>query len=292
MTLTTGLSGTFAGLRDFVSDASSSVERLVNEDHIRLAVTGLSRAGKTVFITSLVHNLLALGQGRNTLPKVTKRLTVDGTSRLRSVTVLPVGAALLPHFNPSEKLTALASDSPDWPAPTTDLAQVSLEIEIERLSRVRQRLGRRRVRLDILDYPGEWLLDLPMLDQSFSDWSTATLALLRASPRREVCGRFLEFEAAQRFDDRAEEGMIQRGHALYREALDACRKRFGLRYLQPGRFVCPGWRSDAPFMWFFPLDMPRRAGKAGTVGALLQERFEAYKRDMRLVTAQPAPGGR
>jgi predicted YcjX-like family ATPase len=55
-----------------------------------------------------------------------------------------------------------------------------------------------------------------------------------------------------------------------------------LRYLQPGRFVSPGARADAPFMWFYPVDMPDAPCSAGSVAALLQERFEAYKRGMRL----------
>ena len=60
-----------------------------------------------MFITSLVQNLLALGQGRDTLPKVTARLTQDGTSRLRSVSVMPAG--VLPVFDHAKKLGELAA---------------------------------------------------------------------------------------------------------------------------------------------------------------------------------------
>jgi len=38
---------------------------LIKGSTIRLAVTGLSRAGKTVFITSLVHNLLSIAGAAN-----------------------------------------------------------------------------------------------------------------------------------------------------------------------------------------------------------------------------------
>ncbi|WP_241771256.1 YcjX family protein, partial [Acidisphaera rubrifaciens] len=41
---------------------------------LRVAVTGLARSGKTVFLTSLLANLLALGQGRDTLPGLTRAL--------------------------------------------------------------------------------------------------------------------------------------------------------------------------------------------------------------------------
>ena len=45
-----------------------------------------------------------------------------------------------------------------------------------------------------------------------------------------------------------------RGHRLYKAALERCRAEFGLRYLQPGRFLTMGARNDAPFLWFFPAD--------------------------------------
>ncbi len=38
------------------------------QERLRVAVTGLSRSGKTVFITSLLANLLAAGQGKRVLP--------------------------------------------------------------------------------------------------------------------------------------------------------------------------------------------------------------------------------
>ena len=40
--------------------------------------------------------------------------------------------------------------------------------------------GPRVVHLDIVDYPGEWLLDLPLMNQSFEEWSTAAIATARA----------------------------------------------------------------------------------------------------------------
>ena len=118
MKFSVGSAGAVAtGLRGLAAGGVAGVERALNEDRIRLAVTGLSRAGKTVFITSLVQNLLALGQGRDTLPKVTARLIQDGTSRLRSVSVMPAGAGVLPVFDHAAKLGELAAATPSWPPP-------------------------------------------------------------------------------------------------------------------------------------------------------------------------------
>ena len=270
-----------SGLRGLASSSVAGVERSLNEDRIRLAVTGLSRAGKTVFITSLIHNLLALGQGRDTLPRITKRLSQNGVSRLRGVEVLPAGAGVLPFFDYAAKLRGMTATVPSWPPRTEDLAQVSLALEIERPSSFGRKLGSRRVRLDVLDYPGEWLLDLPMLSQSYVEWSAQTLGLLRTMPRLGCSEPFLAFTADLRPDDRAEESLLHKGHLLYRDVLETCRTRHGLRYLQPGRFICLGPNSDAPFMWFFPMAVSLQTPRPGSAAALLQERFIAYQQHMR-----------
>ncbi|MGI3777900.1 MAG: YcjX family protein, partial [Janthinobacterium lividum] len=42
---------------------------------VRVGVTGLARAGKTVFLTSLAANLLAHGAGLEVLPSLVGRVT-------------------------------------------------------------------------------------------------------------------------------------------------------------------------------------------------------------------------
>ena len=276
------IAGAMEGARNLARGAAASVDDQVNATVIRLAVTGLSRAGKTVFITSLIQNLLALGQGRDTLPLISRRLSAGGGNRLRSVRVVPAGVQTLPHFDFAEKLAELSADQPAWPPRTEDLAEISIELEIERGSVLGRRLGNRRIRLDILDYPGEWLLDLPLLAQSFLAWSRQTIARLRAPPHRALAQAFLDFhDNAIRPDDPADDATIRRGHRLYRDAIQACRTQLGLRYLQPGRFLCPGPRGDAPFLWFFPQFPGPAMPRAGSAAALLQDRFEAYKREIR-----------
>ena len=72
-----------------LNDVLYGVEKLgrglIGQPRIRLAVTGLTRAGKTVFITSLVANLLAAGRGRRTLPL----FEAAAGGRLRSVRLVP-----------------------------------------------------------------------------------------------------------------------------------------------------------------------------------------------------------
>ena len=272
-------------VRNFVSRLGSSLESTLNDQTIRIAVTGLSRAGKTVFLTSLLTNLLAMKAGRQTLPAFAARLDQGGPGRLRNIRLLPAGAGTVPRFDLMAKLADLAGERPHWPARTEDLAAVELELDIKPaagvLNGLRAVAGTPRLTLMFLDYPGEWLLDLPLLGKSYAVWSAETLARLRQAPRAGIAAPFLAFLAAINPDRPADDALLLRGHRLYREVLERCRGELGLRYLQPGRFLCPGPRSEAPFFWFFPIDNVPANPAPGTAGELLRERFETYKADMR-----------
>ena len=59
------------------------------------------------------------------------------------------------------------------------------------------------------------------------------------------------------------------------------RDQYGLSFLQPGRFLCRGTLGDVPYLWFAPLDVAsdNDALAPHTLGALMEERFEVYKRE-------------
>jgi predicted YcjX-like family ATPase len=263
----------FRLLTDAASRTGEAALALVGQERVRLAVTGLSRAGKTVFLTSLVANLVAAGAGRRTLP------ALDATGgRLRRARVVPPGVEATPRFDAESHLAALATDPPTWPARTDDLATLSLELTLRRRGIYGQFLPDREVTLDLLDYPGEWLLDLPMFAQDFAEWSDQTLARLTTGIRAAPAAEFLAFANGLPATAPAEDSLARHGHALYRRFLTTARDDLGLRFLQPGRFLNPGPAGDAPLLWFFPLP----AGARGSaLGALLARRHEAYLRDQR-----------
>ena len=271
-----GTEAALYGIRD-------KVDRSFNEDVVRLAVTGLSRAGKTVFITSLIQNLLALGDGYDSLPALSQALGKSTGSRLREMRIIPPSDGITPWFDYPSKVAKLASDRPDWPRPTDDLAEISLSVHVERRSMFGQVLGERRVRLDILDYPGEWLLDLPLLGQTYQDWSRQTLQLMGVEPRLSSFAAFRAYVSTSfQPNHSVQDALIQRAHILYKEALKACQTQHGLRYLQPGRFLCPGPEgAEMPFLWFFPMEVPDGAPLPGSVAELLVGRFERYKQHIR-----------
>ncbi len=263
----------FGLLRDLADGTEHLGRALIGQERIRLAVTGLTRAGKTVFLTSLVANLIAAGRGSHTLPAFE---TAAGF-RLRAVRLVPAGVQAVPRFDVHGHLSALAQDPPHWPDRTEDLSTLELTLELDRGSLLGGLLGRRTVTLELLDYPGEWLLDLPMLGQDYATWSAETLARLRAPERLPATRDFLGFVDALPADAPEEEALARRGHALYRDALRACRDRLGLRFLQPGRVLNPGPRGEAPILWYFPLPHPQGGGLA----SLLRRRHAAYVADQR-----------
>jgi hypothetical protein len=275
-----GLSRPLGLLRDAAWTAEQLGRTALGQERLRVAVTGLSRSGKTVFITSLLANILAAGQGRRALPA----LEAASGGRLRDVRLVPAAAQTVPRFDLAGHLGALAADPPAWPGRTEDLSTVELTLTLERSSWIGGGLlGRRTVTLELLDYPGEWLLDLPMLSQEYAAWSAATLDRLRHEPRAAACAAFLSFVDALPAAAPAEEALARRGYLLYRDALRVCRDELGMRLLQPGRALNPGPRGEAPILWFFPLPHPEGSG----LSDLLRQRFDAYLADQRDTFFEP-----
>jgi hypothetical protein len=264
-------------IEDALAGVGDLARAVAGRERIRLAVTGLSRAGKTVFLTSLVANLLAAGQGARTLPA----LEAASGGRLRGARLVPAGVETTPRFDAAGHLAALAADPPRWPERTEDLSTLEIALELAPAGIFGQArelfAGSRTVTLELLDYPGEWLLDLPMLSQSYAEWSRETMERLRRGRRAEAARAFLDFIDALPREAPADEAVARHGFALYRDALRACRDRLGFRFLQPGRALNPGPRGEAPILWFFPLPHPEASGLAEAMA----RRHAAYLEDQR-----------
>lgn len=238
---------------------------------IRLGVTGLSRAGKTIFITSLVHNLIA-----------GTRMPLFGAmaeGRLIGAQLAEQPDDQVPRFAYEKHLEDLTGRDPQWPASTSRVAELRLTLRYQSASWLGSMTGPRAVHLDIVDYPGEWLLDLPLLTKSFSEWSAEALGLARNPPRLKLAGDWLK--AVENADplaeatDTAAEGLA----AAFTGYLRACRAdEHGLSTLPPGRFLMPGEMEGSPALTFSPLPGPAETPRSNTLYAMMERRYEAYKR--------------
>jgi predicted YcjX-like family ATPase len=246
---------------------------------VRLGVTGLARAGKTVFITSLIRNLA--GGGR--LPF----LAAMAEGRIDRAYLEPQPDDRVARFAYEQHLAELARDPPQWPESTRQVSQLRLTVEYRSAGTLRRALTPGRLHVDIVDYPGEWLLDLPLLDLSFAQWSAQALADAHARRSLPAARLWLEYVAALESTGPAEEHRAIDGAKLFTLYLQEARAADGslaapLLAPGPGRFLLPGDLAGSPLLTFFPLPPPAAGSSSGqhprgSLGAMLARRFESYK---------------
>ncbi|MDE9457207.1 YcjX family protein [Xenorhabdus bovienii] len=258
------------------NELKSLVNRGVDR-HFRLAVTGLSRSGKTAFITSLVNQLLHVHSGAR-LPLFSA--VRDG--RLLGVKRVPQRDFGVPRFAYDENIAALHDTPPYWPIPTQGVSEIRLALRYRSEdSLLRYLKETSTLYLEIVDYPGEWLLDLPMLEQSYLAWSRQMNGMLKgeraswAKPWLELCQQCDPLAPA-------DENLLARIAQAYTDYLHQCKTQ-GLHFIQPGRFILPGDLAGAPALQFFPwpnidgIGEPQlaKADKHTNIG-MLRERFAYY----------------
>src|SRR6266511_1834089 len=112
---------------------SGSLGELAGGATVWLAVTGLSRSGKTVFVTSLIHNLLSCAHNPNRMPL----LGVVGERRLIAATLEAAKANRLPRFPYLDNIDKMAI--PDWPARTEGISEIGIEVRFAPAGRARLR---------------------------------------------------------------------------------------------------------------------------------------------------------
>ncbi len=238
---------------------------------LRLGVTGLARAGKTVFITALVHNLIHGGR----LPVF--RAAAGG--RLSRATLQPQPDDAVPRFDYESHVAALVNERL-WPQSTRQVSELRLTLEFESASFFARKFGRGKLHLDLIDYPGEWLLDLPLLSKSYAEFSAEALRLARAPGRAKIAVPWLSMLGETDPDGAETETDAQKLSEAFKGYLAACRNdAHALSMLPPGRFLMPGDLDGSPALTFAPLDIPADAPPArnGTFRAMMERRYEAYK---------------
>lgn len=252
------------GITRSIEGALASVSGALFEPVIRLGVTGLSRAGKTVFITGLVANLLERGR----MPQL--RAAAQG--RIEAVYLQPQPDLTLPRFGYEDHLAALTGDDPHWPQSTRAVSELRLSFRVRPAGFLAGLAGPRIVHVDIVDYPGEWLLDLALLDKTYAQWSEATLD--RIARRPEAAG----FMALARAEDgalRLDEPKAQELAASFTAYLGAARVA-GWFDCTPGRFLLPGDLAGSPVLTFAPLPRPAQAGR-NSLWREMERRYDGYR---------------
>lgn len=235
---------------------------------LRLGVTGLSRAGKTIFITALVHNLLTGGRLPGFAP------LADG--RFIGAKLAESPDASIPRFAYEQHLEALTGKAPHWPESTRRISQLRIVLKFQSQQWWSGWAGPSTLNLDIVDYPGEWLLDLPLLSLSFAEWSSQALARAGEMGAPAEARAFLDLVASIDASKDMNEPDAERLAAAFTTYLRASRAdQHALSTLPPGRFLMPGDLEGTPALTFAPL--PLVATRRNSLYTTLEHRFEAYK---------------
>ncbi|WP_438646688.1 YcjX family protein [Salinarimonas soli] len=249
------------GLADYASG--------ILQPSVRVGVTGLARSGKTVFTTALVRHLV---EGT---PLTAFRASAEG--RIRRARLSPQPDDAVPRFPYEAHLKAL-EERRLWPGSTTQISELRVDIEYERPSG-RWRGGASTLSVDIVDYPGEWLLDLALLDAGFAEWSRATVAASRAPERAALAAPWHARLAGLDPLGEPDEVAIGEASEAFKAYLAALRAGpEAVATTPPGRFLMPGDLAGSPALTFAPLDLKDGEEiRPGSLAALMERRFEAYK---------------
>lgn len=264
------------GITDSALSSADEAIRLAHrtvDKHLCIGVTGFSGSGKSTFITSLIHQLrysndAALG---GFLPARDQNI-VD-------VRLLPIhGLALFDYQNGIE---ALSSDPPEWPQSTSEVSGCIVEITYKRDSIFKVVTGKtNKLNIEIRDYPGEWLLDIPMLDQNYFLWSQDSADIFEQPERKELLDELLPSLQSINPFDKLSEHDIDSLCERYSQFLKASKLK-GITLIQPGRMLLPG--SSVSFSHFFPLlglqDYDKKAldnADNDSIYKVMEKRYASY----------------
>lgn len=251
--------------------ALESIDNLLTKK-LTIGVTGFSRSGKTVFIGALAQALSTTdawlekpGQGPLAQFGPMER------RQFRSARIRDDVHPDLPQFPFRKVRDSLARREACWPEPTEGISRIVFDLDYWSQGFFKRL---RTVRIELIDYPGEWLVDLPMLEQTYAEWSKQSLALAQTEVRDPWSKSYFEqlskIEAGQEFDEELAIHLAESWTKYLQRAAD-----FGLSRNQPGRLLRPDALRNSPVLRLMPL--PEELHNS-CFGKGMAKRFDEYKK--------------
>jgi len=265
------------GVFDKVLCETSKLTNRAIDKHVCIGVTGFSGSGKSTFVTSLIHQLKYSNEAS------LGAFTPARDNKIIETNILPIPGVKLFDYNGG--IEALSCDPPKWPAPTSSLSGCIIEIKYKRDSFIKSVIGKEaKLRVEIRDYPGEWLLDIPLLGLDYQSWCVDITETFHEPKRKELMGSlFDDLKSITPFDVLTDT-RINDLFESYQSFLIEC-KASGMTLIQPGHVLLPG-ESDS-FEVFFPLmDMRNYSAKdlkkadKTSIYKVMLERYKAYLKNI------------
>jgi predicted YcjX-like family ATPase len=184
----------------------------------------------------------------------------------------------LPRFSYEDHLSRLTSENRTWPESTRRISQLRLTLEYEPRGLIARNFQSGKLHIDIVDYPGEWLLDLPLMNMTYRQWSEATIAASRKEPRASLAKAWHNHLATLDAGSTAKELHAVKAAELFTAYLAKCREDdVALSSLLPGRFLMPGDFAGSPLLTFAPLNAKAEEDfLKGSLGDLMERRYDSY----------------
>jgi predicted YcjX-like family ATPase len=188
----------------------------------------------------------------------------------------------VPRFAYEDHIATLTGPGGDadkraWPESTRRISELRLTLEFERDTGFGRRTS--QLTIDLIDYPGEWLLDLPLLGKSYQHWSQDTLDASRTSARAPLAAEWRAYVTSLDPSAAADESVAQKAAALFTSYLRACRAEpISASALPPGRFLMPGDLEGSPLLTFSPLPVSEGSETdPQSLAGMMARRYDAYR---------------
>jgi predicted YcjX-like family ATPase len=244
------ISDTIEEVVDFVSDVASPIKTT------KIAITGLSHSGKTVFITSLIDQLLH----QNKIESFTTQ------HRPFKVTLQPPRARMQ-RFDYYTYSSQIKKDA-KWPEGTSSITSTLLEFESK--SKFGW-LGNSKFRIEIIDYPGEWILDIALLGKSYEEWSSEVIEWMGGIDETSVRGYLAKLK---RLDNHTAQMQERELHQHYHDIVKELKNKH-YSNITPGRFLMPSDLAGDPMLLFAPI--PKASSP---LHQAFKERYNTYLKEI------------
>ena len=268
-TIASSLMGKTRAMASFTSNTLADV--FSKETH-RFTITGLSRSGKSMLFTSLITLLKSRSEeGLACLPL----LRYLPPSRVLDMHIEPIdGYKPFPHLKNIESLEA-----GDWPEATEEAYGFKLVVRLKQTASIKRHLmPHSDVVFEFIDYPGEWITDIPMLNKTYAYWSDSAWAQLSSGPQQYYAHAWKQVVNEFDFEQTPTPQLIQQLVTHYRDYLVQA-KANGISLLQPGSFLL----ESSDFNWqefgFTPLPSSITSDVSHPWYRAFDKHYSAFQKD-------------
>ncbi|MDP2535457.1 YcjX family protein [Alteromonas stellipolaris] len=240
------LSSLLDKVRLAASASGETLSDIFSKETHRFTITGLSRSGKSMLFTSLMTMLKSRSEEGYACMPLLRYLP---PSQVEFMRIEPIDG--YKPFPLEENMDALASGR--WPEATEEAYGFKLVVRLtQTMSIKRHLLPHTDIVFEFIDYPGEWITDIPMLGKTYAQWSDSAWAQLSSGPQQHFANEWKTVVNAFDFEQLPTQENINALVSAYRHYLVVAKKN-GISLLQPGSFLLDSSDFDWQQLGFAPL---------------------------------------